>query len=66
MSNPVVFFDVAAGGSPLGRIEMTVRELDHPVTISLSFRYNKRKNICLWFGCIAKDICVHVYLCALA
>ncbi|CAL8463957.1 g3492 [Coccomyxa elongata] len=25
MSNPVVFFDVSAGGSPLGRIEMTLR-----------------------------------------
>ncbi|KAK9865818.1 hypothetical protein WJX84_001545 [Apatococcus fuscideae] len=25
MSNPVVFFDVTAGGSPLGRIEMTLR-----------------------------------------
>ena len=24
MSNPVVFFDVTAGGSPVGRIEMTV------------------------------------------
>lgn len=24
MSNPVVFFDVTAGGKPLGRIEMTV------------------------------------------
>ena len=26
MSNPVVFFDVAADGTPLGRIEMTVRK----------------------------------------
>ncbi|KAK9802825.1 hypothetical protein WJX73_003189 [Symbiochloris irregularis] len=25
MSNPVVFFDVSAGSSPLGRIEMTLR-----------------------------------------
>ncbi|KAL0032971.1 hypothetical protein WJX77_008958 [Trebouxia sp. C0004] len=25
MSNPVVFFDVTAGGSPVGRIEMTLR-----------------------------------------
>ena len=25
MSNPVVFFDVSAGGKPLGRIEMTLR-----------------------------------------
>ncbi|BDA49059.1 Peptidyl-prolyl cis-trans isomerase [Coccomyxa sp. Obi] len=25
MSNPVVFFDVSAGGSPLGRVEMTLR-----------------------------------------
>ncbi len=24
MSNPVVFFDVTAGGSPVGRVEMTV------------------------------------------
>lgn len=40
MSNPVVFFDVSAGGSPLGRIEMTVREYDPPwhQTLCLSFR----------------------------
>ncbi|EIE18936.1 cyclophilin-like protein [Coccomyxa subellipsoidea C-169] len=25
MSNPVVFFDVSAGGAPVGRIEMTLR-----------------------------------------
>lgn len=25
MSNPVVFFDVAIGGRPAGRIEMTLR-----------------------------------------
>mgnify|MGYP003772106783 CR=1 FL=1 len=25
MSNPVVFFDMSANGSPLGRIEMTLR-----------------------------------------
>jgi len=24
MSNPVVFFDVTAGGRPVGRVEMTV------------------------------------------
>ncbi|KAK9814797.1 hypothetical protein WJX72_011617 [[Myrmecia] bisecta] len=26
MSNPIVFFDVTAGGQPLGRIEMTLRK----------------------------------------
>ncbi len=25
MANPVVFFDISAGGEPLGRIEMTLR-----------------------------------------
>lgn len=33
MSNPVVFFDVTAGGSPVGRIEMTVS-----AAISLYFK----------------------------
>ena len=33
MSNPVVFFDITAGGSPVGRIEMTVS-----AAISLYFR----------------------------
>ncbi|KAK8805888.1 hypothetical protein WA158_002544 [Blastocystis sp. Blastoise] len=32
MSNPVVFFDVAIGGTPAGRIEMTLRADVCPIT----------------------------------
>lgn len=39
MSNPVVFFDVAIGGRPAGRIEMTLRADITPRTAE-NFRYN--------------------------
>jgi len=38
MSNPVVFFDVAIGGRPAGRIEMTLRADVCPRTAE-NFRY---------------------------
>ncbi len=38
MSNPVVFFDIAIGGQPAGRIEMTLRADICPKTVE-NFRY---------------------------
>jgi hypothetical protein len=37
-TNPVVFFDVAIGGRPAGRIEMTLRADVCPRTVE-NFRY---------------------------
>ncbi len=38
MSNPVVFFDIAIGGQPAGRIEMSLRADICPKTVE-NFRY---------------------------
>lgn len=37
MSNPTVFFDITAGGSPLGRIEMVSTDYDTVISSLRSF-----------------------------